>query len=171
MIDFTWRLLAQLLALPSVANWIIQRAKLTPYFHLDGYMERWWVFNPYNADTHVARHRWFPWSIRVHHILREDLGRHLHDHPWNARTIILRGWYEEQRLIRYKVAGDTLIPYQRRAGSTARIGFGEYHHISKVSPGGVFTLFISGPKQGEWGFLVAGKKILWRKYLSMEKTA
>lgn len=28
-------------------NWLIERAKRTPYYHLDGYMNRWWLV-PYN---------------------------------------------------------------------------------------------------------------------------
>ncbi len=30
-----------------MVNWLIERAKRTPYFHLDGYMRRWWLV-PYN---------------------------------------------------------------------------------------------------------------------------
>lgn len=166
MPDFFWRLLAKLLAWPPIARRIIKRARRTPYEHLAGYMHRWWLFNPYDPKTHKAKYRW-PWSVRVHHILREDLGRHPHDHPWNARTIVLRGWYEENRLHRF-VVGDTTIPYVRCAGDTAALAFGEYHHISQVSPGGVITLFITGPNQGMWGFLVDGVKVPWRRYLGLE---
>ncbi|MDG9928304.1 MULTISPECIES: hypothetical protein [unclassified Pseudomonas] len=155
-----WHLLARLLARPRIAGWLIRRSKRTPYFHLDGYMMRWWLFNPYNLEHNTARHSWLPWSVRVHHILREDLERHPHDHPWNARTIILRGWYEERRLV-----GDEEVTHTRRPGDTATLAFGEYHHISRVSDGGVFTLFITGRKQGSWGFLVDGVKVPWRQYL------
>lgn len=168
MKNLIWQLLARLLAWPPIACWIVRRAKRTPYFHLDGYMHRWWLFNPYDAEHHIAKYRWFPWSIRVHHILRADSARHPHDHPWNARTIVLSGWYEEQRLYRW-VVGDSTVPHIRRAGDTARLGFDQYHHISQVSPGGVFTLFISGPKQGTWGFLVDGVKVPWRRYLGIEQ--
>lgn len=52
----------------------------------------------------------------------------------------------------------------RRPGDTVRLSFGEYHRIDSVSNGGVFTLFISGPYQGTWGFLVDGIKVPWKKY-------
>ena len=105
VINLFWRILAKVLARPAVADWLIARAKLTPYQHImsaDGtemYMGRWWLFNPYSRETHKSRFWWCPWSFRIHHILREDADRDLHDHPWNARTIILRGWYTEQRLL------------------------------------------------------------------------
>lgn len=61
------------------------------------YKGRWWLFNPFSRETHKAALWWCPWSFRIHHIMRHDEDLDLHDHPWNARTIILRGWYTEQR--------------------------------------------------------------------------
>ncbi len=61
MINFFWRLVAKLLARPAIADWLIARAKLTPYQHImsaDGtemYMDRWWLFNPYSRETHSRR--------------------------------------------------------------------------------------------------------------------
>lgn len=174
MRNLIWLQLAKLLAWAPIADWLIRRAQRTPYFHLDGYMQRWWVLNPYDSDTHIAKYRWFPWSIRVHRILREDRGRHLHDHPWNARTIVLRGWYRERRLHRY-IVGDHEVEYLRLAGTTAVLKhndpFDSWHTIDQVSPGGVFTLFITGPKQGPWGFLVDGVKVHWRQYLAQQEKA
>ncbi|MEE4332257.1 hypothetical protein V2J70_02050 [Pseudomonas alliivorans] len=189
MINLFWRLLAKLLARPAIAAWLINRARRTPYLHIrsaDGqevYMGRWWLFNPYDRETHLGRFRWCPWSIRVHHIMRPDADRDLHDHPWNARTVILRGWYREQRLL---AADDPLLtaaliqtaelrqsfdgPFQateyidRRPGDTARLNHGEYHRIDEVSPGGVYTLFITSRWKGDWGFLVNGVKVAWREY-------
>lgn len=166
------RLLAKVLARPRVVDWLIQRAKKTPYTHImseDGsvvYMERYWLFNPYPADTSGSERRgWqFPISMRLHRIVREDLDRHLHDHPWNARTIILRGWYYENRL---QPDGLTRGVF-RTEGQTATLKFGEYHRITQVSQGGVWTLFITGPYRGTWGFMVDGVKVPWRKYLNIE---
>ena len=152
-------LLGRILIIPRVTSWLIKRAQRTPYFHLDGYMERWWLLNPYDQETHIVKHKWFPWSIRIHHILREDYDRALHDHPWNARTFILHGWYREVR----EEDGEWI---RRCAGDTARLNFGEFHAIREVSDGGVWTLFITSRFQGSWGFKVDGKKIPHREYLS-----
>lgn len=162
-------LIARVLARPAVTDWLIRRAMRTPYTHItsaDGsqvYMRRYWLFNPYPADSSGNRPWWqFPISIRLHQIMREDDDRDLHDHPWNARTFILRGWYKEKRphsWINYP--GD--IP--RMTGTTAALRFGEYHRITGVSEGGVWTLFVTGRYRGTWGFLVNGKKVPWREYL------
>lgn len=159
-----WRFIAKIIARPAVAGWLIQRAMRTPYVHLPDYMDRFWLFNPYeDADGRRDIQGWLgrrlP-SIRLHHILREDLADHLHDHPWDARTIILSGWYRE-----WTEEG----VYLRRPGDTRRILFGEYHHISEVSPGGVWTLFITWKYRGTWGFKVDGVKIPYREYLARYK--
>ncbi|MDH0745244.1 hypothetical protein N5D61_02660 [Pseudomonas sp. GD03842] len=170
MKNLIWRLLAKLLARPAVAEWLIGRAQRTPYQHImsadgkDTYMGRWWLFNPYDRDTHQGKLWWFPWSIRIHHICRPDADRDLHDHPWNARTVILRGWYKEDRRHFWTVGGHSDIPYWRNPGDTAELRHGEFHRIDQVSDGGVWTLFITSRWQGNWGFLVNGKKVDWRIY-------
>lgn len=156
--NLLWAIVAQIVAIPFVADWIIARAQRTPYFHLPGYMERWWFFNRYDATDKGRRYRWLP-SIRVHHILRADLDRNLHDHPWNARTILLRGGYVETRL-----SNDVHVRHWRGAGDTAQLRFGEFHKIDWVSPGGVWTLFLTWDYQGTWGFLVGDFKVPHREY-------
>lgn len=167
-----WNAVARFLARPAVVEWLIRRAKRTPYRHIIGpdgtpYMERFWLFNPYAPESDGARRWWqFPIGIRLHHILREDDDRGaLHDHPWNARTFILRGWYKEVRML--DKSKDANI--KRRAGETATLKYGEYHRITKVGPGGVWTLFVTGRKRGTWGFLVNGKKVQWRKFLGISE--
>lgn len=162
-----WKLIAYICSRPRVAEYLINRSFKTPYQHITGpdgsvYMGRWWLFNPYPIQSSGSkRSRWqFPISIRIHHIQRPDSDRNLHDHPWNARTIILKGYYDEER------QNGCIL---RKAGDTARLNFGEYHRIFTVSPGGVWTLFITGKYRGTWGFLVDGAKVQWRKYLGLEQ--
>ncbi|WP_122503154.1 hypothetical protein [Pseudomonas viridiflava] len=180
MTNLFWRLFAKVLAHPAVAAWVIARASRTPYLHIrsaDGqevYMGRWWLFNAYDRETHLARIRWIPWSIRVHHIMRPDADRDLHDHPWDARTVILRGWYTEQRLLEpddpvlrgldVPTSAQATEYIDRRPGDTAQLKHGDYHRIDDVSPGGVYTLFITSRWQGDWGFLVKGVKVKWKTY-------
>lgn len=163
--EIFWKLIARVLSKPAVVNWLIARAKRTPYTPIvtDGvlYMERYWLFNPYPADSSGKGNR-FPISIRLHHIVLPDQDRHLHDHPWNARTFILRGDYLEQR-----EDGRT---YWRMDGDTAALRFCEYHRITHVSPGGVWTLFMTGRHRGTWGFDVDGVKVPWRCYLGIEES-
>lgn len=96
----------------------------------------------------------------------------MHDHPWNARTFILRGGYVEVRPTEhgeyYTMPGYQLHKkHYRWAGETCRLRFGEYHRIVEVSEGGVWTLFVTGKYRGTWGFLVDGSKVQWRKYLGL----
>lgn len=76
--------------LTRIADWLIERAQRTPYVHITDehgstYMERFWLI-PYNRLGIAAR---------VHHILRSDEDRHMHDHPWWSVSVILRGGYWE----------------------------------------------------------------------------
>ena len=164
-----WRLFAWVVSRRPIADYLIARSQRTPYFHLAGYMERFWLFNGYSSDQSLPpeerrkakRFPWLPYSIRIHHILREDYARHLHDHPWNARTIILHGTYIESRLRR---GSETLyenerVQIKRSRGDTATLKVGEYHSIDMVSIGGVWTMFIVGDFIEDWGFLVEGKKV------------
>lgn len=190
MRNLIWQLAARLLSRPAVAAYLVERAWRTPYTDIrsdDGseiYMRRGWLFNPYgrgaDGEQLPARFSWLP-SVRIHHICRPDQDRDLHDHPWNARTVVLRGWYSEERLWTALTdreaasADDTGLDnvdcavFYRVPGYSGRLLFGQYHRISAVSPGGVFTLFITWRKRGTWGFLVDGHKVPWRTYLGLQE--
>jgi hypothetical protein len=186
--QFLWQILARILTCsPRLVTWIIMRAQRTPYTNIpsrDGrgtYMERWWVFNPYGKDAEgnelPARWSWLP-SVRIHHICLPDGDRDLHDHPWNARTIVLRGFYvetqEHPHASNYS-SGRLLslvcptVSHIRSTGYTGRLLFGQYHRIERVSEGGVWTLFFTWKYRGTWGFKVNGKKVPWRTYLGLEE--
>lgn len=197
--EFLWRIVARIVTIPAVTDWLIARAQRTPYTHITGpngslYMGRWWLFNPYQPNSDGAGRKWAEWlpSVRVHHIRRADGDRHLHDHPWNARTIILRGWYSEERpcaeptygpdgmatwpddeaqTMGFGTDGRWRATYTRERGYTGRLLFGQYHRIAEVPAEGVWTLFITWKKQGTWGFLVDGAKVPWRKYLGIGEGA
>lgn len=181
--EWLWQELAWTLCLPAVVDWLIARAERRPYFHLqdpDGsyYMRRFWLFNPYTFGQGAARTGWRSWfpSVRLHHIMRRDLDEHMHDHPWEARTIILRGSYKEERLegtmcseyLGFRKPVDIVRPYLRLPGDTCRLDYGTFHNISQVSLGGVWTLFITWKYKGVWGFRVDGEKIPHKVYLGTD---
>jgi len=66
---------------------LVQLLGLRAYQHLDGYMERWWLVEAAADKTRKA--------VRLHHVLRSDLDRALHDHPWDNASLLLRGGYWE----------------------------------------------------------------------------
>jgi hypothetical protein len=83
-------------------------------------------------------------SIYIHRIVSSD-PEGLHDHPWDARSVILFGRYIELRAggaVRILEAGDVNV-----------IAAADFHRIL-IEPGReAWTLFFHGPRQKEWGFL------------------
>ena len=170
---FWWRL-AKFLSKPNVRGYLITRSMRTPYKHItssdgsDTYMFRYWLFNPYPWPSGSFKwwqlQRFLP-SVRIHKIMRADNDRHDHDHPWNARTVILDKWYAEQRKCeKSRAFPDGRKTFFRETGDTVTLKFGEYHRISAVPKEGVYTLFITWRYRGMWGFDVDGVKVPWREY-------
>jgi hypothetical protein len=151
-----WRGLAWVLSRDRFADAIIARGMRSPYAHVcEGgtvLVRRYWLFNRH--DTAAFR-PWIPFSVGLHHRLLPDPDKHPHDHPWHARTIVLRGGYVELR------NGSLLF---RSRGQTASLCYGQFHRISHVFPGGAWAIFITGPYLGNWGYAVDGKKVHWREY-------
>lgn len=166
-----WRVLAWLVSRRPVADYLIGRAQRTPYTPICSradariYMERYWLFNGYGKDSHGNQTpaRWSKWpSLRIHKILHADDAEHEHGHPWPSRSLILRGFYAEQRSEEFE--GVCL----RQAGDTVALSVETFHRIDYVPPQGAYTLFITwGPSRG-WGFKVDGRVVPWRQYLGME---
>lgn len=154
-----------------LVDWLIDRAHRTPYYHLEGYMRRWWVFRlgPRHQSSRYGQSSTGWLSARIHEILRSDDDRALHDHPQDYCSIILRGGYYEltpaygvgegfeRRIIgtysRWYGPGDVLF---RRAESLHRL----------VVPDGetTVTLFITGPRRREWGFQTSSGWMPWKEY-------
>lgn len=156
------RLLAKLLATRPVIALLLRFS--WPYHNIvkDGslYMERRWLFNPYPLESSGESHSRWP-SIRLHRIMRPDDDDHLHDHPWPARTFILRGWYAE-----LDANGERHLRY---AGETRAISATEFHQIVNVSAGGCLTLFVTWPYVHRWGYKVGDRKVSYRDYWNGER--
>lgn len=159
-----------------IANLLIARAKRTPYFHLPGYMNRWWLV-PYRAEgsqsgagCEAASWRspltWllqrFDVAVRVHEILRSDEGRDPHDHPWPYLTVILKGGYWEER---YNEAGDLLSTKWHGPGSVLWRPANSWHRLTLPDGAIATTLFITGRYCNGWGFNVDGTKVPYKTYL------
>jgi hypothetical protein len=140
-----------------IAEWLIARAKRTPYFHLEGYMNRWWLL-PY------AKNR--P-AVRIHEILRSDDDRAFHDHPWNYITVILKGGYWEVRPQFesgiYK--GNTRIYYP--PGSVLVRKATDWHRLEVPEGTVATTLFVTFALRQKWGFMPQPEmnKVYYKTYL------
>lgn len=142
-------MIAKLLGRPAVADWLIRRAQRTPFDHIldaDGsYLEkRYWLFNPRPATGWRSM---LP-SIRIHNRISQDRDQRLYCFPWDTRTFVLRGSYQEER--RHARGGP--LWWGLPCGTTERLPFGQYHRISEVSEGGVWTMIVMGKWRGLPGF-------------------
>ena len=163
MADLFWNFIARLLARPAVIDWLAARANANRDSDItkDGevYMARGWVFNPYNRTTRRRQYWWLPVSLRLHDIRLPDSDRHLHDHPWQARSLILRGGYAEQ-------LADRPEPIVRWEGTSVKISHNRFHKITEVAAGGALTLVVLGRYRGDWGFWVGYRKVPHAEYLA-----
>jgi hypothetical protein len=125
------------------------------------YLRRWWI---------LPRNRWF--NVYLHHFMASDDDRALHDHPWWNLSLLLRGRYVEfvQR------ADGSTIGLTRRPGQFGLLRRPEQaHRVALLSDGQggelpVWTLFITGPRVREWGFLCPQGWRHWQDYVAVTET-
>lgn len=150
-----------------VANRIILRAMRTPYWHLPGYMNRYWLvpFRTTRSGHGSGPVNFFKrpiaWllqrlnvAVRVHHIMSSD-DRVFHDHPWNYCTVILRGGYFECTP-HFDSSGIYAGEKAKWCGpGTVLFRKAKHWHRLEIdhSVGPCWTLFISGPWKQRWGFM------------------
>lgn len=101
-------------------------------------------------EGQVTIRRWYltpgSWPVRafIHKIFRRDPDP-VHNHPWRwAISVVLRGFYVE------------ILNGERKRRFAPSIHFythNDFHRIVGVDPvRGCWTLFIVGPKTGQWEF-------------------
>lgn len=112
-----------------------------------------WAEKLYQGSQHYLT-RWtfifFNYSIRVHHWLQSDVGPHLHDHPFDFISIVLKGSY-----INSTPTGEIKV-------KAPSIWFSEAskRHRLIIPKEGTWTLLICGKPYKKWGFFVNNH--LWR---------
>lgn len=93
----------------------------------------------------IIRTPWFGIFLHKHH--NSDQSRHLHDHPWNFTTIVLRGGYDELVPARHGV-GMRHWP----AGSWHRLHAEDAHTIDHLERTPTWTLMLVGRHRRVWQF-------------------
>ena len=125
------------------------------------YLERYYLF--------LKERDHFPFNVFLHKFLKSDPDD-VHDHPWPYTTIILRGGYWEWIPIFDSVGRKTgEIQHWRGPGHFRTCSATSYHRIELDPNITAWTLFMPGPKQREWGFLVKNKWVQWQEYLQQRK--
>ena len=120
-------------------------------------LERYYVF--------LKDRTWFPFNIFVHKFLKSDPDD-VHDHPWPYATLILKGGYYEW-IPQFDKQGNKFneIAVWRGPGSFRVCGANSYHRIELDPSVTAWTLFMPGPQEKEWGFLVKNKWVHNEEYL------
>jgi hypothetical protein len=117
-----------------------------------------WGWKPSDGD------RKYPFSIYLHLFHTPDYDPAPHSHPWDwAVSLILSGGYIEERL--EEDGGAFLGVYKAPALNVIKSD--TFHVITELSPKApTWTLFIVGPKNATWGFMVPKRGYVpWRDRL------
>lgn len=90
-------------------------------------------------------------QVYLHHYLRRDEDRGVHDHPWGqACSLILAGGYVEKRL---DVAERRYFFKTRKPGRVFRMTGDDLHQIVTLPAKSSWSLFWHGPYTKAWGFV------------------
>ena len=127
------------------------------------YLERYYLF--------LRERERFPFNIFLHKFLKSDPDD-VHDHPWPYATLVLKGGYWEW-IPHFDTVGRKTGEYQvwRGPGHFRVSKANSFHRIELDPDITAWTLFMPGPKQRDWGFLVKNKWIQWEQYLKQRKSA
>ena len=126
------------------------------------YLERYYVF--------LRERKRFPFNIFLHKFLKSDPDD-VHDHPWPFLTVILKGGYYEWTP-QFNSAGQKVGEIARwyGPGSVRWARADQYPRVELDPEVTCWTLFMPGPKQRDWGFLVRNQWIQWEEYLKQRKS-
>lgn len=148
-----------------LANFLIRRVaqRRPPDFVIGSpkapYLRRWWV---------IPRNRFF--NVYLHHFLRSDDDRALHDHPWINASILLRGAYYEHLQDGRRVLRREGAVYLRRPSTAHRVELLKGYRLRGIDlPPAEYehpcwTLFITGPRVRAWGFLCPKGWVPWQQF-------
>ena len=123
------------------------------------YLLRWWVWK---------RNKWL--NLYLHHVLRSDDDRALHDHPWINMSYIVDGEYNEVTFdpIRLDVSqGDyrpALLRTLRKQGTFKFRLPTALHRLELIDSTACTTLFLTGPRVRTWGFQCPKGWVKWFEF-------
>jgi hypothetical protein len=139
---------------PDYTRWLPRLLSGRPHQVIGGldgpYLHRWYLIPP---------NRWC--NVYLHHFMRSDDDRALHDHPWSFASVLISGAY-----IEITEAGSAM----RNPGSLA-VRRADHRHRIELLPNrdrgfrGCWTLVITGPHCRQWGFWCGGSRFVpWQAF-------
>jgi hypothetical protein len=105
----------------------------------------------------ILKTRWG--SIWLHAIYKADTDKHLHNHPWDFKSIVLKGSYKELT--------QTGVYLQTPGHINIRNGE-DYHKILELLSPVVYTLFFVTKPKRQWGYKVMGKFVDHETYRELK---
>ena len=143
----------------KLANALLTRLERTTRLRVcnvvirERYMRRWWLI-PRNPFLNV-----------YFHVFEGPDEPVLHDHPWLNLSFVLKGSYFEYTPTR-KDDPTELQRHVRKPGDLVLRGPRALHFIEPRGEGKVYTIFITGPRVREWGFLCPDRGwVHWKNYV------
>ena len=132
--------------IPDLQRWAEHTMKRRPDFNIGpDYMHRWHIL-PRNALQNVY----------LHHLLRSDEDVH-HDHPWDNTSLVISGGFWEHI--------PDKPPIWRAPGDVIHRQAEDFHWLELPSGGTSVSLFFTGPKRRDWGFLCPDRGwVSWQEY-------
>ena len=94
-------------------------------------------------------------GIFIHHFTRSDKDLHLHDHPWDFYSLVLKGGYVE-------LTKDGTVT--RNPGDFGFIAAEKLHQIKSLLTDSSWTLIFRGKRKRVWGYDVDGEWVDNIKY-------
>jgi hypothetical protein len=112
----------------------------------------------------LAETPWF--NLYLHEIRRSDEDRHMHDHPWHFKSLILWGKYMERTSLYPKF--DSLVFEQFQPGDVVHHHASDVHKITLKSPV-VWTLVLTSGRKRMWGYRTAKGWIDFKTYRQLKR--
>jgi len=116
----------------------------------------------YITRFHLLKTPWF--AICLHWLNHPDPEPYDHDHPVTFLSLILRGWYREQRTVTLTTTHTVKHRWYNFIRATPTFA----HTIVEVAPK-TLTLAIMGPKTREWGYHLPGGWMHWKTYTDLKR--
>jgi hypothetical protein len=134
------------------------------------YLTRWSLFTPHSAEPGTSPtsrlSRWWVenvGNVYLHRLHGPDPDRAVHNHPWRAVCLVLRGGYMQIKHTQ-NANGSTTVRYEF-VGGVNHLRWNEYHKIVSVRPN-TWTLCVHGPVRRVWGFLTSAGHVDHATYLN-----
>jgi hypothetical protein len=125
------------------------------------YLRRWFVI-PHAREREKTWWLFKRGNVFLHNFNRSDDDSALHDHPWINISILLRGSYLEHtpKGVFLRKPGQIVF---RKATAQHRVELlRDETEVGELLP--VWTLFITGPKIRDWGFVCKRGWIPWWEF-------